>query len=94
MSPNLPERWPRCSVKILGMNTTPHWDARTWDTERLLELELDPGIAERLVHATLASAGDLAAKRVLQRLQERFLTELDAIPGELTALEGLVSVVN
>jgi tetratricopeptide (TPR) repeat protein len=62
--------------------------------ERLLEIELDVGLAEYLVNATLALDGELAAKRALVRLQHRFLAEIDEIPKELLFLEQTIRLVN
>lgn len=81
------------SITKIGLQTLQKWSALGEYhkcislAERLLELELDVALAEYMVNATLALEGELAAKRTLIRLQNRFLQELDEIPQELQRLE-------
>jgi hypothetical protein len=86
------------SIAKVGLQTLQKWSVRGEHkkclmlAEKLLELELDVAMAEYMVNATLALDGELAAKRTLLRLQNRFLQAYDEIPSELSDLEHTISL--
>ncbi len=88
------------SIAKVGLQTLRKWSLAGEHqkcvhlAERLLEIDLDVGLAEYLVNATLAMDGELAAKRALVRIQHRFLSEFDEIPAELIVLEQSIPVLN
>jgi tetratricopeptide (TPR) repeat protein len=80
------------AVKI-GLETLQQWFEAGEDQKclslatRLLDIEpYNPALSEYLVTVTLRLEGEVAAKRELQRLNQKFLVELGDVPLELRRL--------
>lgn len=81
------------NVVKIGLETLQQWFEAGEDQKclslatRLLEIEpYNPALSEYLVTVTLRLEGEVAAKRELQRVNQKFLVELGEVPLELRRL--------